>query len=893
LAINRLASVVSLAAFLLMAGLLFPAVATNGSEHHVTPSGAPQRALRPDHDGPYNCSFMIEPFKGSTKTYFIRLKIFYPALAAGENASANATGAPYPTILQMPYAGSDEGAYDFVSPRIVSWGFVCVVVGTNQSDGALQSGNVQDINDILDQLERDNATPGHNLLGMVDRAAFGIAGHSYGGRQSLIDGCYVPRLKAVQAMAPAIYQSEVTAIAPVFRKPVQIQVGRLDTGIYETSQGAYAAFPPPRALMDLPVGHGGPFRWDTAISFFFFHLRALDAYGTFLYGDGALDDASNLTYFLNFSLPNGSFFPPRIDIRASTLSPAEDQAVAFNASVAGFLPPGRPNGTFNWDLDGDGSADEAGPYKTAAGRSYRQARQVRVSLWHMMGKLRLDANNTLVLAVTNLPPVAECGEDRWAAEDENIQFTGSGDDTPSDVAFLNYSWEFGDGAKTDLGPSPDAEHSFKKAGNYTVRLSAIDDDGATGNASLRVTVRNLAPTASAMGEMTVWKDSEVVFTGAANDTPSDTASLEHRWDFGDGSISDWSLAPNATHSYRVSGIFRGRFIVLDGDRAEASSHFNVTVRNAPPSAWVRIPEDSLGFLKDEEVEFSGGAADTASDSGALSFRWDFGDGNRTEWGQGSAAMHSYTRSGRYMAVLMARDREGAVGCATVNLSVRNEPPVARLISPTAPSFAEDEQVRFLAEAQDSPSDAPDLAFSWDIDGVNRSGRDIRLAFSEEGTHRFILTVTDLEGAAAVIRGTFSVSNPAPRLSASVEPKRSLAGGSINFSACATDTASDLDSLTFKWTFGDGSSSVARSAAHAFDWPGEYTVKVTVEDDEGASASQSFTVTVDAIPQKPRPHGGPGPSPVLSPAALIGAAFAAAAGIALAAIMLRRNRKKAP
>jgi PKD repeat protein len=876
-----------------MAGLLFPAVASDCSEQYVPTPGAPQRALRPDHDGPYNCSFMIEPFKGSTKTYYIKLKIFYPALASGENASANATGAPYPTILQMPYAGSDEGAYDFISPRLVSWGFVCVVVGTNQSDGALQSGNVQDINDILDQLERDNSTPGHNLLGMVDRAAFGIAGHSYGGRQSLIDGCYVPRLKAVQAMAPAIYQSEVTAIAPVFRKPVQIQVGRLDTGIYETSLVAYASFTPPKAILDLPVGHGGPFLWDMAIAFFFFHLRALDAYGTFLYSDGALDDASNLTYFLNFSLPNGSFFPPRMDIRASTLSPAEDQQVDFNASVAGFLPQGRPNCTFNWDLDGDGSADAGGPYGTAVNRSYQQARQVKVSLWYMMGKLRLDANNTLALAVTNLPPVAECGGDRWAAEDENIQFNGSGSDTPSDVAFLNYSWDFGDGAKTGPGPSPDATHYFKNAGNYTVRLSAIDDDGATGNASLRVTVRNMAPTASAAGEMTVWKDSEAVLAGAGNDTPSDTASLKYRWDFGDGSTSEWSWVPGTTHIYRASGVFWGRFMVADDDGAEASCQVNVTVRNAPPSAWVRIPADSLGFLKDEEVEFDGGAADTASDWGSLSFRWDFGDGNRTEWGQGSAAMHTFTRSGRYMAVLMARDREGAVGCATVNLSVRNEPPVARLISPAAPSFAEDEQVRFLAEAQDCPSDEPQLAFSWDIDGVNRSGRDIRMAFSEEGTHRFILTVTDPEGAAAVIRGTFSVSNPAPGLTASVEPKRPLAGGSINFSACATDTASDADNLTFKWTFGDGSGSAARSGAHAFDWPGEYTVKVTVEDDEGASTSQSFTVTVDAVPQEPRPRGGPGPSPVFSPAALIGAAFAAAAGIALAVILLRRNRKKAP
>ena len=863
------------------------------SANAAVTAGSPQRAIRPDRDGPYNCSSMIEPFKGTTKTYSINLKIFYPAVAAGENASANASGAPYPTVLQMPYAGSDEGAYDFISPRIVSWGFVCVVVGTNQSDGALQSGSVQDINEILDQLEADNATAGHNLRGMVDRAGFGIAGHSYGGRQSLIDGCYVPRLRAVQAMAPAIYQSELTAISPVFQKPVQIQVGRLDTGIYEISQAAFAAFGAPKAVLDLPVGHGGPFRWDLLICFFFFHLRGLDAYGTFLYGDSALDDASDLDYYLNFSLPNGSFFPPRIGISASALSPAEDQQVDFNASISGYLPPWRPNCTFNWDLDGDGAVDASGPLQMTANTSYPQARQARASIWCMMGKLRLEGNNTLSLSVMNIAPVADCGGDRTAAEDEQVVFNGSGKDTPSDLELLNYSWDFGDGCRTELGPAAGAVHAFRKAGNYTVRLTAQDDDGATGNASILVSVQNIPPSASAPGDMSVWKDSEAVLAGWGSDTPSDAASLEYRWDFGDGSMSDWGPAPRTTHIYRVSGIFRASIMARDDDGWTASSPFNVTVKNAPPWSWVLLPPDSSGYLKDEMVEFEGGGTDTSSDARSLSFCWDFGDGNRTDWGQATPAYHKYTRSGRYMAVLMARDQEGAAGNATVNLTVRNGPPVASVLSPLAPSFQEDEQVRFWAEADDSESDRPLLSFWWTIDGLRRPGRDIGLSFSRDGTHEWSLSVTDPEGAEATVKGRISVTDPAPRLTASAEPLRITAGGAVNFSACATDTSSDLDNLTFKWTFGDGSGSSDPSGAHKFDFAGDYTVNVTVEDDEGALASQSFTVTVDPAPEEPRPHEGPGPSAVLSWATLVGGASAAVAVCAALAVIARRKAKSRP
>ena len=888
------AAVVAAVSVLFMTVLFPGAIPQCGSERPVQPDGAPQRAAeRPDHDGPCNSSFMIEQFKGSTKSYSINLKIFYPALAAGENASANLSGAPYPTIIQMPYAGSDEGAYDFISPRMVSWGLICCVVGVNQSDGALSSGNVQDMTEILDQLERDNSTPGHNLNGMVDAGAFGIGGHSYGGRQSLIDGCYVPRIRAVQAMAPAIYQSEVNAIAPVFRKPVQIQVGRLDTGIFSTSQNAYGAFPPPKAIIDLPVGHGGPFLWDLAIAFFFYHLRALDAYGTFLYGDSALKDASNLTYYLNFSLPNGSFFPPGIMLHAGTTAPHEDELVNFTASHDGLLPLGRPNCTFRWDLDGDAIADEGGPSMLSANRSYPQARQVRVGAWYEMGKLRLDANNTLVLLVTNLPPTAQCGPGRIAAEDESVAFSGVGTDTPSDIGSLNFSWDFGDGSSSPFSPEVNASHSYGKVGNHSVRLTVRDGDGAMGTDGLQIAVSNLPPAASAVGNMTVWKDAELQFTGKGTDTPSDLSMLQYRWDFGDGAISDWSVSPGAVHTYTRSGNLSAAFMVRDGDGAEASSRFRVWVKNAAPSAYVRLPPESQSFLKDDDVEFDGGGTDTASDVSYMTFSWDFGDGNKTGWATSAGAVHSYTRGGRYNAVLRAQDPEGAVSSAAVNLTIRNEPPSVRLLSPGGSAFNEDEDVRFLAEADDSESDRQHLSFIWEIDGVIHSGRDIHRSFSTEGTHKYALKVLDHEGASTIARGSVTIINPAPNLRASLSPVKIQAGGSVNFSAGSSDTASDLENLSFSWKFGDGTGSTQDTGSHVYASPGTYMVKVTVEDDEDASAEESFTVTVDARPATPPPAGGQPASTNLSPTVIVGAVCAvAAAGLAMVFI-LRPRTKKAP
>lgn len=65
-------------------------------------------------------------------------------------------------------------------------------------------------------------------------------------------------------------------------------------------------------------------------------------------------------------------------------------------------------------------------------------------------------------------------------------------------------------------------------------------------------------------------------------------------------------------------------------------------------------------------------------------------------------------------------------------------------------------------------------------------------------------------------------------------------------ACAfTFTGEDEDGAITKyaWSFGDGTSSSARNPSHTYALPGQYTVRVTVTDNDGATASSSRTITV--------------------------------------------------
>jgi len=842
--------------------------------------------VKPDHAGPYSVGFIYETLYPSTKSYSVQVKLFYPSQAAGQDTAANTAGAPYATVVHLTGFGGGVESLNGVLTRVASWGFVSAMLEVNWNDWP-SCANISDMNDLLDQLERDNATAGHRLKGMMDQNAFGIQGYSSGGGICLVDGTYVPRLKAVCSWASAINSDYTDILAATFNKPVQFQAGEYDSTYGPEAWHAYKVFPPPKSYLGMTGGnHQGPYSYDGMISFFFRYLYHDAGYDTFLYGDEAMNDASNLTYALNFTLPNGSFFQPNILVTASDNAPVEDEPVGFNLSYDGYLPLGHPKGSFRWDLNGDGLSEQGGPNNTTASGSYTREGLVRPAAWFELGKLRLWMNRTLSLAVTNPPPVAELGENLSAPEDSILNFTAEVNDTPSDRSTLQYAWDMGDGWSLPYKTTLLACHAYRNAGNYTVKLSVKDDEGAEAFDSIIVTVSDVTPTASAPSNLTADKDQELAFIGSGDDTASDRDKLQYRWSFGDGTQRDWSSDPTAVHTYTSSGNFTAVFEAKDDEGAVGQAAVAVQIIDRAPIPTITAPRSGVDLRKDVEVDFGGTATDSPTDQPFLQFSWDFGDQNVTEWASRASATHSYTRGGSYTVILSCRDPDGAVGQARQNITIINQPPEVSIISPVSGQAQEDEKLVFRADGTDTASDIDFLNYTWDIDGTAYYSDRVELAFTTEGLHSFTVTVTDPEGETAAASGSVDVANAAPKLSANLFPVTIFANESVGFSAGAEDTASDKAAFDFSWDFGDGTKSTESSGFHVFSKPGAYTIKVTVTDDEGAERSTTFTVTVNARPVvvPPPDDGGEtvqtkGPSTYLVAASLV-AVVCIAAGIVL-------------
>jgi PKD repeat protein len=94
--------------------------------------------------------------------------------------------------------------------------------------------------------------------------------------------------------------------------------------------------------------------------------------------------------------------------------------------------------------------------------------------------------------------------------------------------------------------------------------------------------------------------------------------------------------------------------------------------------------------------------------------------------------------------------------------------------------------------------------------------------------------------------TFALTNSPPPLLASVigSPSSGQAPLTVNFTGGASG---GITPYTFRWIFGDGSSSASQSPSHIYSLAGGYTATLTVTDSQPATDSKSLAISVSAAP----------------------------------------------
>ena len=178
----------------------------------------------------------------------------------------------------------------------------------------------------------------------------------------------------------------------------------------------------------------------------------------------------------------------------------------------------------------------------------------------------------------------------------------------------------------------------------------------------------------------------------------------------------------------------------------------------------------------------------------------------------------------------------------------NQPPTASFVFSPSPAGI-GSIVTFNASASSDP-DGTIVSYQWDLNGdgfTDASGITTSYVYSTPATYQVRLTVTDDDGATASQTQGVSVvptANQAPTATFTASPNPAQPNQWITFDG---RTSSDPDGTitTYAWTFGDGNSGSGSTSFHRYASSGTYTAQLVVTDDDGATATTSQQIVVQA------------------------------------------------
>ncbi|WP_416350892.1 PKD domain-containing protein [Rivularia sp. UHCC 0363] len=515
---------------------------------------------------------------------------------------------------------------------------------------------------------------------------------------------------------------------------------------------------------------------------------------------------------------------------APTVTAGEDQttidfqAITFNGN---YTDPGiLDTHTIRWEF-GDGTVveNELNPNYT-----YTNPGTYTATL-SVTDKDGGSSSDTLQIQVNNAAPTiteitGDTNLEEGAIANFNATATSHGDDT------LTYTWDFGDGSTTVEGET--VNHQFADNGTYTVTLTVTNQGGST-QQTLTVNVDNVSPVVEALDNQITLQGTTVNFDGSFTDPGIlDTHTIE--WDFGDSFVATGILEP--THTYATPGTYNVTLTITDSDGAATQDILTVTVNNAAPTITELTGDTNIN--EGDTATFSANATDAGNDN--LTYTWNFGDGAESQVGK--IVNHKFVDNGTYTVTVTVEDTNGASTQQTLTVQVDNvAPTITEITGDTV--INEGDTANYTATVTDPGDDK--LTYSWNFgDGSTpKTGENVSHIFTDDGIYTVTLTVEDGDGGIATETITVTVNNVAPTITEITGDTNINEGDIATFKAIANDPGNDK--LTYTWDFGDGSTPIqGDNVSHKYLDNGDYTVTLTVTDDDGASTTQTQTLTVNNL-----------------------------------------------
>ena len=437
-------------------------------------------------------------------------------------------------------------------------------------------------------------------------------------------------------------------------------------------------------------------------------------------------------------------------------------------------------------------------------------------------------NTTANAWATDQDPGWDIGVFKIAFDASGVNAAVAGNDingcAPFQTDFQNFSvgdqffWDFGNGqTSTEYEPSI----TYNDPGSYLVSMIAMDSLSC-----------NLADTIEFLINISTPQDFNPSFTYDINcidqvittNNLTDLDFLDYSWDMGDGTILE---TEEPVHQYSEPGTYTVSLLAIDNgcdDDEEISQEIVIL-----PSVVAEISSNSLEACEELDAIF------TNTSSNAVSYSWNFGDGNNSVEEEPE---HTFFGPNTFEVVLTANNPNTCNESHTDTLEIS----VGAIQDIIAEFEINQTDCELFTVEGTNNSTGENVTYEWNMgDGTLLNEESIEYNYEQLGNYNVTLTVSD-ELCDITDQLTLPLEIVEEVIAVIEEPDQlGCAPFSTSFSNASVGASS------FTWDFGDDSPTQdGENVEHDFSDPGIYTVTLAVEGDGGCTGTDEITLEVEII-----------------------------------------------
>ncbi|MCB0195937.1 MAG: META domain-containing protein [Anaerolineae bacterium] len=422
----------------------------------------------------------------------------------------------------------------------------------------------------------------------------------------------------------------------------------------------------------------------------------------------------------------------------------------------------------------------------------------------------------------------------------------------SETTIVQHSWDFGDGV-TASGPA--VNHIYSRAGDFTVRLTIVDDRGVSSSTTSRITITDppaQGPTAVIEGPTHALVDQEVTFRGG-NSVAGNSSIVSYAWSINQVQPFSGGADVRFSTSFDEPGRYEVSLTVTDQNGLSDSASLSIDIfpREEPQTPPTAVIEGPTQATTGQEVTFRGGNSIPGS-TPIVVYAWSVDGVQPFSGGADVRFSTTFDEPGQYEVSLTVSDQNGLSDTSSIVVTVEEEPsaegPTAVIEGPSQALVGDD--VTFQGGNSIAGS-TPIVVYAWSVDGAQTfsGGTDVRFStsFDQPGSYNVTLTVTDQNDLSDTSSLRVEVTQPdEPQTPPSVGldgPSQAAVGENVTFQARGEPGSSPISG--YAWDFGNGQTASGESASTVYDAPGTYQVSVTVTDENGLSSSATRSISIQA------------------------------------------------